>query len=112
MNSDELVLERPEAVCLQRLNQAVAISRKMLKCAQMEEWQKLILLESERSQLLSEFFRESVNESESTDVAFAIQLIKSLDKKTMQHVRVEHESVSNELKKLNKGRRVSHAYLQ
>ncbi len=112
MSSNDVVLERPETVCHQRLSQIVAMSREMLKCAQMDDWQQLILLESERGHLLTEFFHTAVNEEESADVASSIKLIQALDKKTMRYVKSEYESVSDELKKLNKGRRVSNAYLQ
>ncbi len=88
------------------------ISRKMLTCTQKEEWEQLVLLESERCHLLDAFFQVPVDESESNNVALAIRLIQTLDKKTMQHVKVEHKTVSDELKKLNKGRRVNNAYLQ
>lgn len=107
MNSDDVVLE-----CHLQLDQIVAMSREMLQCAQADDWQPLILLESERSHLLTEFFRAPINEDESNDVASSIKLIQALDKKTMLYVKGEYKSVSDELKKLNKGRRANNAYLQ
>ncbi len=112
MNRDKVTLEQQKTARLQQLGEIVAISQKILKCAQTDDWEPLVLLESERSHLLSEFFQGAVDESESNDIASAILLIQSLDKKTMECVKAEHKTVAEELKKLNQGRRVNNAYLQ
>ncbi len=112
INRDNVVSRQKKTVRLQQLGKIVATSRKMLKCAQADDWDSLVLLEKDRSHLLSEFFQKPAGESESNDIASAILLIQSLDKKTMGHVKSEHKTVSEELKKLNKGRRVNKAYLQ
>lgn len=112
MSIEEVVLERLEAVYHQSLGQVVAMSREILKCAEMDDWQHLISLEDERNHLLTEFFQKPVDESEADDVAASIRLIQVLDKKTIQYAESEYKTVSSELKKLNKGRRVSNAYLK
>ncbi len=112
INRDNVMPRQQKTVQFQQLGKVVATSRKMLEYAQADDWNSLVLLEKERSHLLSEFFQKPANESESNDIASAILLIQSLDKKTMEYVKSEHKTVSEELKKLNKGRRVNKAYLQ
>ncbi len=111
MDIDDTAPVKPGAICCSQLERIISMSREMLDCARRDEWQRLIEIESERTHLLYEFFQTDITAYDSDGLSTSIRMIQKLDKETMQYIQAEYESVSDELKKLNKGRRVSSAYL-
>lgn len=92
----------------QLLVEAVAVSRRMLMRAEVDDWAEVIQLEAERRNLLEQAFatRAPVDE----DLARKVREILELDKDLIARSLQVRDLVAAELSQASRGRKVADAY--
>ena len=94
------------------LKKFLDISRKMLKFAKNNDWDKLPDLEVERKRIMSSFFEEQISELDSTKIEQVIKDVLLINEKIEQLAQQEKVVVGQQLQGLKKKQNVHSAYLQ
>ncbi len=97
------------SACLQ---QALDLTRAMREACAVEHWEHLPALAAQRRQLLEQAFAGAVAEEEAEWVAACIRRIQQWDAEILQRCEAHRAHCSNELKRLQEGRKAVTAYRQ
>lgn len=93
------------------LDEALSLTRKMLELAEKDEWEALRDLEQKQSELLKACFQEDIPFKDKGAAAKIVQEILDLHEKIFEIGSQFGSHMQEDLKKLQKGRDASRAYL-
>ncbi len=94
----------------QELQQLISLSRMMLEKAREESWDDVFALEAERSELISLFFSEPIQQAEADAVAVGIQEIMAIDRDIMALGTLKKLDLAQTLQAMNQGKKAVKAY--
>lgn len=88
----------------------MALSQEMVGLAKEQQWDALIVKESERKTLLSRFFTQSIPAEAAPSVANAVQSLMEMDKQMLSLFSAKRNEVSQKMGGMKKGRQACAAY--
>lgn len=92
------------------LQQLIFLSRTMLEKAKEESWDKVFVLESERSELIKQFFSEPVQHEYAEAVADGIRLMIMMNYEIMELGGLKKFQLAQTLQNIDHGKRAVKAY--
>ena len=92
------------------LQQALELTRAMREACAAEHWERLPGLAAQRRQLLEQAFADAVTGEEAERVAACIRRMQQWDAEILQRCEAHRAHCSNELKRLQEGRKAVTAY--
>ncbi len=95
---------------LDRLDEALNLSQRMVRCAQDSQWQRVSELSSQRLACLEAFFSEPVASEEAADVEARIVNLQSLDRRLSVLCDAEREQLTGQLQHLHNVKKGTAAY--
>lgn len=94
-----------------RFDDILKLSRRMLEDAGKGDWDRTAQLQAQRQQLMNDYFVTPVPEAEAGVVASGIREMLDIDRKLIEHSKQAMNGLSSDLKKINKGKHASRAYV-
>ena len=88
----------------------LSISKEMLQLARNKDWEKVIVLESQRNILISDYFAMPVSDQEAAQVASYINRVLEIDKQLIKLGDLECHCLRENLQKINHGKHALKVY--
>lgn len=91
--------------------QVMTLSQEMIGLAKEQQWEALILKESERKTLLVSFFSQPIPAEVAPTFASAVQSLMEMDKQMLSLFGAKRSEISQKMSGMKKGRQASAAYI-
>jgi hypothetical protein len=92
------------------LQQLISMSRTMLEKAREESWDKVNVLEAERSELIRKFFSEPVQHDYAEMIADGVQLIIAINRDIIELGALSRLNLAHTLQNMDQGKKAIKAY--